>query len=197
MLGGMNNLESRTTIYFVRHAHSVYSADELERPLSEKGLSAAKQVAKRMEKEAIDIVLSSPYKRAIQTIEGVAEYFQTDIKLIHDFRERKLAKGSIPDFNTAIEKVWREETFFWDGGESNLIAQKRGVQALFHILKQYENKRIVIGTHGNIMVLMMNYFSKEYDYTFWKNLEMPDIYKLIFEGKQMLTIERIWEDNNE
>lgn len=47
------------------------------------------------------------------------------------------------------------------------------------------------------MVLMMNYFSKEYDYTFWKNLEMPDIYKLIFEGKQILTVERIWEDNNE
>lgn len=196
MLDGMNNLESRTTIYFVRHAHSIYSEDERGRPLSEKGSSDAKQVAKRMEKEAIDIVLSSPYKRAIQTIEGIAEYFQTDIKLISEFRERKLAKGSISDFNTAIEKVWREETFFWDGGESNITAQQRGVQALFQILKQYENKKIVIGTHGNIMVLIMNYFSKDYDYSFWKNLKMPDIYKLIFKGNQLITVQRIWEDNN-
>jgi len=107
-----------------------------------------------------------------------------------------LAKGSISDFDTAIEKVWKEESFAWDGGESNLTAQKRGVRTLFQILKQYENKRIVIGTHGNIMVLMMNYFSKEYDYQFWENLQIPDIYKLIFDGNRLITVQRIWEDSN-
>lgn len=192
----MSQLGSKTTIYFVRHAHSVYSADELGRPLSEKGSLDAKKVAERMEKESIDIILSSPYKRAVQTIEGIADYFQTDIKLMPDFRERKLAKGSITDFDTAMEKVWREESFAWDGGESNLTAQKRGVQALFQVLKQYENKRIVVGTHGNIMVLIMNYFSREYDYSFWKNLQMPDIYKLIFEDNQLRTVQKIWEENN-
>ncbi|MCB5239091.1 histidine phosphatase family protein [Niallia circulans] len=192
----MRKVESRTTIYLVRHAHSVYSSDELGRPLSEKGISDAKRVAKRMEMESVDIVLSSPYKRAIQTVEGIAEYFHADIKLISDFKERVLAKGSISDFDTAIEKVWKEESFAWDGGESNLTAQKRGVRTLFQILKQYENKRIVIGTHGNIMVLMMNYFSKEYDYHFWKNLQISDIYKLIFDGNRLITVQRIWEDSN-
>lgn len=28
-----------TTLYFVRHAHSTYTPDEVERPLSEKGYS--------------------------------------------------------------------------------------------------------------------------------------------------------------
>ncbi|CAI9391794.1 histidine phosphatase family protein [Niallia sp. Sow4_A1] len=187
---------SLTTVYFVRHAHSEYSTDELGRPLSKKGLADAKRVAKRMEKESVNIVVSSPYKRAIQTVEGIAGYFQVEIEAIEELKERVLASGEVSDFNTAIEKVWTEETFAWDGGESNIIAQKRGVRALFHLLKQYENKNIVIGTHGNIMVLIMKYFSKEYDFYFWRNLQMPDIYKLTFEGQQLQAVQRIWEDHN-
>ncbi|WP_400241711.1 histidine phosphatase family protein [Niallia sp. JL1B1071] len=189
-------MESLTTIYFVRHAHSVYSTDELGRPLSEKGFADAKRVAKRMEKESVDIVVSSPYKRAMQTVEYTAEYFQVEIEAIEEFKERVLASGEVSDFDTAIEKVWTEETFAWDGGESNIIAQKRGVRALFHLLNQYENKNIVIGTHGNIMVIIMNYFSKEYDFRFWKNIEMPDIYRLTFKGNQLQAVQRLWGDKN-
>lgn len=189
-------MKAKTTIYLVRHAHSRYSADELGRPLSEKGFLDAKRVAKRMETEAVDIVVSSPYKRAIQTVEGIAEYCQVKIDIMEGFKERVLAREAVIDFDTAIEKVWKDESFAWDGGESNIVAQKRGIRALFQLLKQYENKNIVIGTHGNIMVLIMNYFSKEYDFHFWKNLEMPDIYKLIFDGNQLQAVQRIWEENN-
>lgn len=185
-------MESLTTVYFVRHAHSVYSTDELGRPLSEKGFADAKRVAKRMETESVDIVVSSPYKRALQTVEGIAAYFQVEIEAIEEFKERVLASGEVSDFDKAIEKVWKDESFAWDGGESNAIAQKRGIRALFHLLKQYENKNIVIGTHGNLMVLIMNYFSKEYDFHFWKNLEMPDIYKLTFKDNQLQAVQRLW-----
>ncbi len=34
-----------TQIYFVRHAHSVYTPEERERPLSEKGRNDAQSVA--------------------------------------------------------------------------------------------------------------------------------------------------------
>lgn len=42
-----------------------------------------------------------------------------------------------------------------------------------HIIDKYKGKRIAIGTHGNIMAIMMNYFDKKYDYSFWKSLSMP------------------------
>lgn len=32
-----------------------------------------------------------------------------------------------------------------------------------------------------------------YDYNFWKQLEMPDIYKLIFHEDQLMGVERIWQ----
>jgi len=56
----------------------------------------------------------------------------------------------------------------------------------------YEGKNIVVGTHGNIMVLMMNYFDPNYDFHFWRNLDMPDIYKLTFKGDKLKEVHRLW-----
>lgn len=174
-----------TTIYFVRHAHSTYTKEERERPLSEKGWNDATMVTSLLKKEEIDVVLSSPYKRAIQTVEGVAEHFQLPILVEEDLRERLLSVEPLENFQEGIMKVWRDSMFSFPGGESNREAQKRGVTCMERILEQYEGKNVVIGTHGNIMVLIMNYFNEKYDVSFWKELEMPDVYKLTFSGKEL------------
>ncbi|MFZ3590115.1 histidine phosphatase family protein [Bacillus sp. DJP31] len=181
-----------TTIYFVRHAHSTYTPEELARPLSERGLLDAIKVSHILEKENVDIVISSPYKRAIQTIDGVAKHIGKDIVLEEDFKERSLSENPVDDFGLAITKVWEEPTFAWEGGESNIMAQKRGIQASLRVLDKYEGKRIAIGTHGNIMVLIMNYFDHKYDFSFWKELEMPDIYKLTFDKHNLIDVKRLW-----
>lgn len=51
-----------TTIYFVRHAHSTYTKEERERPLSEKGHCDAENVTRLLKDGHIDVVISSPYK---------------------------------------------------------------------------------------------------------------------------------------
>jgi 2,3-bisphosphoglycerate-dependent phosphoglycerate mutase len=177
----------RTNLYFVRHAHSVYTPDELGRPLSEKGMRDARAVAELMECESIDLVLSSPYKRAVQTVEGIA----ADIELIDDFRERTLSNSPVPDFAFAIQQVWQDEQFAWEGGESNEAARMRGVETTLALLDKHAGKNIAIGTHGNIMVLIMNYFDPAYDFQFWKELSMPDIYKLSFNGDKLIEAARI------
>ncbi|MFF2092405.1 histidine phosphatase family protein [Paenibacillus sp. NPDC058174] len=182
-----------TTLYLVRHAHSVYSSDEWNRPLSERGTEDALKVADRLKNEKITAVLSSPYKRAIQTVEGLAEIHSLKIVLEEDFRERLLAAEPVDDFNHAIEKVWTEPSFSWEGGESNLIAQERGVGALHRVLQRYEGENIAIGTHGNIMVLIMNALDTRFDFAFWRQLEMPDIYKLSFDGLNLIEVTRMWE----
>nr|WP_304216394.1 histidine phosphatase family protein [Fredinandcohnia onubensis] len=182
-----------TNLYFVRHAHSVYTPEELTRPLSEKGRADAETVTSLLVSEKINAVISSPYKRAIQTIEGVGLSLHQEVMIIYDFRERKLSKGPVADFNFAIRKVWEDSTFSWEGGESNLIAQQRGVKATRQVLENYEGKNIVIGTHGNLMVLIMNYFDKHYDFSFWRKLDMPDIYKLTFEKNILMDVKRVWQ----
>lgn len=148
----------QTNLYFVRHAHSAYTPDEVSRPLSESGQVDAESITQLLIHENIDMVISSSYKRAIQTVEGIAKYLGSEIILEDDFKERKLSGEPVKDFNLAITKVWEEPAFSWEGGESNIIAQKRGVEATLKILEKYIGKNIAVGTHGNLMVLIMNYF---------------------------------------
>lgn len=178
----------RTNLYFVRHAHSIYTPDEAARPLSEKGLEDAYKAAQLLNEESIDHIISSPYKRAIQTIEGISG---NGIELADEFKERTLSSGRVVDFDAAIQKVWQNENFAWPGGESNIEAQKRGVNKTLELLQTHAGKNIAIGTHGNIMVLIMNYFNPAYDFQFWNTLTMPDIYKLTFEGIKLTGVARI------
>lgn len=104
-----------------------------------------------------------------------------------------MSEKPIENFDEAITKVWEDETFSWEGGESNLIAQKRGVKATIEVIEKYDGKNIVIGTHGNIMVLIMNFFDKRYGFDFWKELDMPDIYKLTFEKTKLKEVNRVWK----
>lgn len=180
-----------TNLYFVRHAHSNYSTDELGRPLSERGFNDVKQITEVLKLENIDVVLSSPYKRAFQTVEGVAKHLVQEIEIIDAFKERNLSEQLVADFNEAMLQVWSDFDASLSGGESNRIAQARGVQATKEVLEKYKGQNVVIGTHGNIMVLIMNYFDPTYDYHFWGQLEMPDIYQLTFCEQQLIAVKRV------
>ncbi|GGA27319.1 histidine phosphatase family protein [Psychrobacillus lasiicapitis] len=184
----------KINLYFVRHAHSTYSSDELNRPLSERGMEDAKLATNLLKELPIDHVISSPYKRAIQTVEGIAEYIGKEIELNDGFRERLLSEHPVADFDKAISQVWKDFDFALEGGESNYVAQKRGVEATFQVLDRFEGQNIVIGTHGNIQVLIMNYFDQQYDVRFWEQLAMPDIYKLTFNKECLEQVSRMNTD---
>ncbi len=183
-----------TVIYFVRHAHSYYTADEYHRPLSDKGFNDRDRVTSIFTNKEIHTIYSSPYKRAVQTVEGIAQEHKLQITTIDSMKERILSTENILDFDAAMHQVWSQPTFAFEGGESNETAKARAITALQKIIIGHPNDNIVIGTHGNIMVLMMQYFDAEYDYTFWKKLSMPDVYQLTFEQSVLCDIRRVWEE---
>ncbi|GAB0168125.1 histidine phosphatase family protein [Lysinibacillus sp. CTST325] len=183
-----------TVIYFVRHAHSHYNADEYNRPLSSKGFEDRDRVTRLFENKDIHTIYSSPYKRAVQTVESIAQEHKLQIKTIDSFKERILSNGNLLDFDAAIHQVWRHPNFAFEGGESNETAKERAITTLQKIILTHPNDNIVIGTHGNIMVLMMHYFDVHYDHTFWKKLSMPDVYQLTFQDLALSNVQRIWEE---
>jgi 2,3-bisphosphoglycerate-dependent phosphoglycerate mutase len=63
------------------------------------------------------------------------------------------------------------------------------------VLDKFEGKNVVVGTHGNFMVLIMNYFDNQYGFEFWEQLAMPDIYKLSFNKQNLICCSRIWKDS--
>lgn len=184
-----------TNIYLVRHAHSTYTPDELNRPLSSNGFKSAEKVTALLLGESISHIIASPYKRAIQTVEGLARTLNLGIQIEEAFRERMLSERPVEDFEDSIIKVWKDFTLAFEGGESGLEAQLRGVNAILNILREYSGQNIAVGTHGNIMVLVMNYFNKSCGYDFWTTLKMPDIYKLSFDGEKLMKVQRIWNED--
>jgi 2,3-bisphosphoglycerate-dependent phosphoglycerate mutase len=101
-----------TNIFFVRHAHSTYTPNELGRPLSERGFQDAQKVTEILKQEKINIILSSPYKRAVQTVEGIANFAGSNIVIEEDLKERKLAGNPVDDFvNQLLQKCGRITPF--------------------------------------------------------------------------------------
>jgi len=53
------------------------------------------------------VVISSPYLRAIDTVKDFAGEVGLDIKIVDDFRERKVGNVWIEDFNSFAKKQWK------------------------------------------------------------------------------------------
>ena len=72
-----------TTVFFVRHAEPNYNNhDDLTRELSAKGLQDSYLVTIFLQSKGIDIIFSSPYKRALDTISDFAQKSALEIHLL-------------------------------------------------------------------------------------------------------------------
>ena len=181
-----------TRIYLIRHAHSEPNADEAGRPLSARGEADLAQVKRIMAGEFIDRVYSSPYRRAVQTVEGVAAIFGHEVIRCEGFRERQLAAGSLPYGPEQVKQAWQDEDFCLAGGESNRVAAARGSAALSDVLAENRGRRAAVGLHGTIMTLIMKELDSRFDYEFSRNLSTPDIYCLTFHNGAFASALRIW-----
>ena len=185
-----------TCVYFVRHAESLFvKGQERTRGLSHRGFLDAQKVKYLLVKESIDYIYSSPYKRSIQTVQPLSNAIHKEIIVKEDLRERLLAGDGLftsDTFQQSKKIAYEDMNYSFCGGESSKAAQKRAMQVLTKIMNEHQGMNIVIGTHGDIMTLMMNYFDQGYDFNFWKSTSMPDIYKLQFKVDKLIEVKRLW-----
>lgn len=170
-------MSAETVAILVRHAHADWNPDE-NRPLSARGHAAAVRLADRLVHLRVDAVYSSPATRAQQTVLPLAVRRNLPVRVVSDLRERELSSEPVDDFLSAVRAVWEDPSFAWPGGESNLTAQRRGVVALEQLLAAHAGEHIVVGTHGNLLALMLQHYDPGVDFEFWRYLTMPDAYRL-------------------
>ncbi|MFB6364067.1 histidine phosphatase family protein [Paenibacillus elgii] len=185
-----------TIVYFVRHAESLYIAGkDRSRGLTDKGKADAIKVKDMLLHEPIDLLISSPYERAVLTIRELADHLRKPIVPEEDLRERQVSGEdfflSKDRFIQSKKQLYDDPTLAFPGGESSQQAQERAVKVLTRYLEQYSGRSIVVGTHGDIMTLMLNYFNPAYHFDFWESTTMPDIYKLEFQGKALSNVTRL------
>lgn len=183
-----------TNVYFVRHAEPDFNIhDDITRPLTVKGKMDAKLVSMYLRDKEIHEVLSSPFLRAIDTVKDFADEVGFSIKIIQDFRERKVDSVWIEDFVSFTRKQWEDYDFKLSDGESLREVQNRNINALNKVLRLYKGKNIVIGTHGTALSTIINYYQKTYGYNDFEKMRMlmPWIVKMQFMNDECLNVSKI------
>jgi 2,3-bisphosphoglycerate-dependent phosphoglycerate mutase len=183
-----------TIIYFVRHAEPDFSNhDDLTRPLTEKGKRDVELVNQFLEDKQIDIVLSSPFIRAIDTVKVFSDIINKEVQIIDGFRERKVDHCWIENFNEFSMMQWEDFEYKLKDGESLREVQNRNITSLKKVLADYQNKNIVIGSHGTALSTIINYYDPTYGYNEFNDIRglMPWIVKFTFDVERCIGIEKI------
>ena len=186
-------MKKMTTVYFIRHAEPNYdNHDDMTRELSEKGLKDRALVTEFLRDKEIDAILSSPFKRAVDTVDEFAKQQGIEIKIIEDFRERHIDSFWIKDFQGFCKKQWEDFSYKLSDGECLHEVQTRNIAALKDVLKRYEGKNLVVGSHGTALSTIINYYDKSFGHAQFEEIRglMPWVVQFCFEGEECVAMRK-------
>jgi broad specificity phosphatase PhoE len=155
-------------LYFVRHGETEFNkhhqlmGQRIDAPLDDKGLRQAHEVVAKLPKD-FDVIYSSPLHRAAQTARIIADYFNKNIEIRDELKER--------DFGSLSGKTWTEidqetgrslsaadERLTYDyqeyGGESAEQVKTRLQTFLAGVKDKHGDGVVVVVTHFGIISLM-------------------------------------------
>ena len=176
-------------IYIVRHCRAEGQA--YNAPLTETGFKQAAELDTFFNEIHVERIISSPYKRAVQSIKPLSERLNVDIELNGQLKERVLSTEPLSDWFEKLRTTFENPEIKFAGGESSIEAVNRIIEVVEDVLNS-ELENTVIVTHGNVMALLLNHYNKQFGFNEWANLGNPDVY-LLNANSNGITFERIWE----
>ncbi len=175
-------------IYLMRHCQA--EGQEAECRLTDKGMKQSAELACFFREFPLDRIISSPYKRALDSCRQIAEdkrlIIEEDIRLC----ERVLSGEDLPNWLQLLEESFLNLDKKLEGGESGAEAGARGLEVIEEALSG-PGTHIGIMTHGNLLTLMLQQLDSNYGFLEWKRMTNPDVYHLKIDNG-VCHIERIW-----
>ncbi|UNL82964.1 histidine phosphatase family protein [Priestia koreensis] len=162
-------------VFLVRHCQA--KGQEESAILTEEGFLQAEALSRFFEPYKIDHIISSPFTRALQTIEPTARV--KGIKVEEDVRlmERILSATPMNDWYEKLEKTFQDLDLSYEGGESSLEAMRRA-QSVIQEIADHEAECIVLVTHGNLLALLLKSYDSMIGFQQWADLRNPDVFLL-------------------
>ena len=177
-----------TILYFVRHAQPDYrTGEDSTFSLSAEGMEDRMRAAEALRNIPLDICISSPYKRSIDTIIPCAE--EHGLKILTDIRLRERDRITNKSNNYEMfKKRWADFSYHEDGGESLSECQDRNIEALNELIEKYKDRSLLIGTHGTSLSTIINYFEPTFGFeSFMRIVDyMPYVICMKFEGNKYM-----------
>lgn len=179
----------RLDAILIRHAEAVapgssgWEDRDDDRPLTEAGAAAARELAAELDPWVITGVYSSPYARARQTAEPLAERRGLPIVELEDLRERRLTVAPRADWRDLLQRSWTDPDYCPPDAETGRAAQLRGLRALDLLrMRHPDGGRLLVSSHGNLISLVLQALEPAVDFDFHMAMPMPAIYHLEHDG---------------
>jgi|TARA_B100000768_G_C11221125_1_gene350566 2,3-bisphosphoglycerate-dependent phosphoglycerate mutase len=180
-------------IYLIRHGKASMEGSDRERNLDEDGKVQAISLCKKIKKEFQDKkikIFSSPFARAVQTVENLSQDMNVQIEQIASLEEIKMGKDSQFNKHQIIEKMWEDKDFKTEDGVSQSEHVNNIKVELDKIFNDfYDNEYdLILVSHGNSIGIILKYFFKiQFAFEDWKKISMPDMYFLEFDKENNVT----------
>lgn len=153
-------------IYFIRHGESQQTDHVFQSsstPLSDKGVLQAQTVAKALFSTSFDLLVSSPYERALQTAQIIEHSVHIPVIQNPLFTERKMPTSfeGKPVNQEAISLTHQQirQNFFnkdWHHeDEENFFDLQARVRAAREWLVSQNKETVLVTTHGYFLTIMV------------------------------------------
>ena len=172
------------TVYLIRHCQA--TGQEPDAALTEEGKEQAQELMHFLEQRTIQHIISSPFTRAIQSVEPLADSQGLKIEIDGRLAERRLVSATKTDWLERLEESFRDLELKMAGGESSQEVTKLGMDVV-----EAAPDETVLSTHGNIIGLLLKQIDGLVGLKEWKELSHPDVYEVKVE-KGNCSARRIW-----
>lgn len=163
-------------IYVTRHGQTDFNKQDkilgtTDMDINETGLQQAYDLAEKVSNLNVDIMIVSPMKRAQTTAKIVSE--KTGLEIVTEPRLKEWNYGEYETHSRFAEGFEENKVNFatrmGKTGESVLQLAHRVYSALDDIIKNYNDKTVLIVCHGGVCRIINTYFNdiKTEDFAVW------------------------------
>ncbi|MBV9209981.1 MAG: histidine phosphatase family protein [Acidobacteria bacterium] len=163
------------TLYVVRHCKA--EGQEADAPLTPEGVAQSNSLADALATAKIERIISSPYRRATQSVAPLARRLNLAVELDSRLVERVLCSSSRPDWQELLCASFSDLDLSFEGGESSREAMQRALAVVGEIEKHAAQNTVLV-THGNLMALLLKHFDDSIGFAEWHALSNPDVYRV-------------------
>jgi 2,3-bisphosphoglycerate-dependent phosphoglycerate mutase len=174
-------------LYLIRHCAAEGQAPDA--PLTGAGRKQAERLADVLHDAGIDRIISSPFRRARESIAPLARRLGLAVDIDDRLAERVLGSGFV-DWRAALRATFDDPDLCFDGGESCRVATARGVTVLEEVLHGQAQTAAIV-THGNLLALLLRHFDPRVGYAEWERLTNPDVFRAGVSQAGAI-VERVW-----
>ena len=174
----------------VRHCES--SGPRPDAPLTERGRAQAVRLADFLTEYRIDAIVSSPYRRARDTIAPFAGATGLAVSIDPRLAERRMSEEPDADWRETLRRSFDDPEHRLPGAESARETVARGRAAIDDLLTGTWRMPVAV-SHGQLIGLVLHTLDARFGFTRWEEMSTPDVYLLVADGGPV-RFERVWRE---